>query len=116
MAATLAQIVGDVADELEAPRADIKAVIDTFFETIAERLSEGEEVTLSGYISLKYGYRPGKKKGAIVRNPFDGTTRKLDAATPAKITIKARPLAKLKAAVPSATSREGRAIKSAAGK
>jgi nucleoid DNA-binding protein len=116
MAATLAQIERDVAEDLDWPIADVKTVIDTFFEAIGSRLAEGEEVTLSGYISFKYGYRPGRKKGEMVRNPSDGTMFKLEAATPAKITVRARPLAKLKAFLPSATSKEGKLIKTAKGK
>jgi nucleoid DNA-binding protein len=118
MAVSTTQLIADVAESLDGgyTRIEIKEVVTTFFETMADRLNKGEEVTVSGYLSLKFGYRPGRRKGETVRNPFDGTERKLEAATPAKITVKARPLAKLKNATPSATSKVGRTIKAAKSK
>lgn len=115
MAVSTTQLIGDVAESLDGgyTRSEIKEVVTAFFEAAANRINKGEEVIVSGYFSIKYGYRPGRRKGETVRNPFDGTERKLEAATPATITVKARPLIKFKSAAPSATSKAGRAIKAA---
>jgi nucleoid DNA-binding protein len=113
MAVTTTDIIRGIADELEWPQQDVKIVINEFFNQIELALGDGEPIRLTGYLAINHGYRAGKKKGDLVRNPFNGTTRKLEAGTPGKITIRARPLKKLKDAAPVLNSKVGRSIKAA---
>lgn len=111
----LPYLANEVAIELGMSRVDVRDVLNTFLQIISDELAEGNEVHISPYFKFKHRISPAVKKGTMVRNPFTGTTQP-SAGRPAKIGIKVLTLSGLKKAMPSATSKEGKAIISAAGK
>jgi hypothetical protein len=97
------------------PTSEVKRTMDTFFQIMMEELAEGNEITLSPYVKFKYRVSPAIKKGTIVRNPFDGTTKPHPGRT-ALIGVKALALSAMKKSAPTAGSKEGKAILAAAAK
>lgn len=102
---TLGDFKGGVIERLatdrpELSKADINAVITAIVEQSQEDLSNGYEVPLFGLVKLVPTAKQGRKKGTEVRNPFDGTTRKLTKTEPDTVRIKARPMAAAKSAIP----------------
>lgn len=105
---TQGEFKGDVIDRLaedrpELSKADINAVIAAVVEQAQADLSEGVEVPLFGLVKLVPTAKKGRTKGTTVRNPFDGTERKLTKNEPDTVKIKARPMAAAKSAIPTGT-------------
>lgn len=99
MALTQTQLVQEIADRAEVTRADAKRVLVALEEVALEELGNAEKVKIGGLVQLAVRVRPATKarKG---RNPATGEEITI-AAKPAAVALKARPLAKAKAALPS---------------
>src|SRR5687767_9064943 len=99
MPLTQTQIVAHLAEETELSRADVKNVLAAFEELLIEQINNAEKVKIGGLVQLDVKLKPATKarKG---RNPATGEEITI-AAKPASVAVKARPLAKAKAAVPS---------------
>lgn len=99
MALTQTQLVQEVADRAEVTRSDAKRVLAALEEVALEELGNAEKVKIGGLVQLAVRVRPATKarKG---RNPATGEEITI-AAKPAAVALKARPLAKAKAALPS---------------
>jgi DNA-binding protein HU-beta len=99
MALTQTQLAQEVADRAEVSRADAKRVLSALEEVVLEELGNAEKVKIGGVVQLAVRVRPATKarKG---RNPATGEEITIS-AKPAAVALRARPLAKAKAALPS---------------
>ena len=99
MALTQSQMVAAVADRADISRADAKRALDALDEIVLEELGNAQKVRLGGLVQLTVRVKPGTKKRPG-RNPATGEEMTI-AAKPASVDVRARPLAKAKAALPS---------------
>jgi nucleoid DNA-binding protein len=99
MPLTQSQLVGEVADRAGLSKAETKSVLDALEEVVLDQLADAEKVKIAGVVQLTVRVKEATKarKG---RNPATGEEITI-AAKPASVTVKARPLAKAKAAAPS---------------
>jgi nucleoid DNA-binding protein len=96
---TQTQLVAHLADETELTRSDIKNVLVALEDLVLSEISNAEKVKIGSLVQLDVKLKPATKarKG---RNPATGEEITI-AAKPASVTLKARPLAKAKGALPS---------------
>jgi DNA-binding protein HU-beta len=99
MPLTQSQLVGEVAERAGLTKGDTKAVLEALEEVVLEQLGEAEKVRIGGVVQLTVRVKDATKsrKG---RNPATGEEITIG-PKPASVTVKARPLAKAKAALPS---------------
>ena len=99
MALTQSQLVGEVAERAGVTKSYAKAVLEALEEVVLGQLAEAEKVRIGGVVQLNVRVKDatGPRKG---RNPATGEEITIS-AKPASVTVKARPLAKAKAALPS---------------
>ena len=113
MALTQSQMVAAVADRAELSRADAKRALDALDEIVLEELGNAQKVRLGGLVQLTVRVKPATKKRPG-RNPATGEEITI-AAKPASVDVRARPLAKAKAALPSVQKARRRLAASNAG-
>jgi DNA-binding protein HU-beta len=99
MALTQSQLAGEVAERAGLSKTDAKAALEALEEIVLEQLADAEKVRIGGVVQLNVRVKDatGPRKG---RNPATGEEITI-AAKPASVALKARPLAKAKAALPS---------------
>lgn len=102
MPLTQSQLVGEIAERASLTKGDTKAVLEALEEVVLEQLADAEKVRIGGVVQLTVRVKDatGPRKG---RNPATGEEITI-AAKPASVTVKARPLARAKAALPSVES------------
>ena len=103
MALTQSQMVAAVADRAAMSRADAKRALDALDEIVLEELGNAQKVRLGGLVQLTVRVKPATKK-RTGRNPATGEEITI-AAKPASVDVRARPLARAKAALPSGVDR-----------
>jgi DNA-binding protein HU-beta len=96
---TQTQLAAAVAERAEITKAEAKRVLDALDEIVLAELGNAQKVRLGGLVQLTVRVKPAQKsrKG---RNPATGEEITI-AAKPASVDLRARPLAKAKAALPS---------------
>jgi len=99
VALTQSQMVAAVADRADLSRADAKRALDALDEIVLEELGNAQKVRLGGLVQLTVRVKPATKKRPG-RNPATGEEFTI-AAKPASVDVRARPLARAKAALPS---------------
>jgi DNA-binding protein HU-beta len=99
VALTQSQMIAAVAARAEMSRAEAKRALDALDEIILEELGNAQKVRLGGLVQLTVRVKPAQKKRKG-RNPATGEEIEI-AAKPASVDVRARPLAKAKAALPS---------------
>ena len=99
MALTQSQMIAAVADRAEMSRAEAKRALDALDEIVLEELGNAQKVRIGGLVQLTVRVKPAQKKRKG-RNPATGEEIDI-AAKPASVDVRARPLAKAKAALPS---------------
>ena len=99
MALTQSQMIAAVADRAEMSKADAKRALDALDEIILGELGNAQKARLGGLVQLTVRVKPATKK-RTGRNPATGAEITI-AAKPASVDVRARPLAKAKAALPS---------------
>ena len=99
MALTQSQMIAAVADRADLTRADAKRALDALDAIILQELGNAQKVRLGGLVQLTVRVKPAQKKRKG-RNPATGEEIDI-AAKPASVDVRARPLAKAKAALPS---------------
>jgi DNA-binding protein HU-beta len=72
-----AQLVEQLAQELEITKADCERVIDSTLETIRKAVKKGDDVTLVGFGT----FTRSKRKARVGRNPQTGEAIKIPAST-----------------------------------
>ena len=87
MPLTQSQMIAAVADRAELSKADAKRALDALDEVVLEELGNAQKVRLGGLVQLTV-------------NPATGEQITI-ASKPASVDVRARPLAKAKAALPS---------------
>jgi nucleoid DNA-binding protein len=96
---TQTQFADEIADRAEVTRADVKRILTALEEVVLEQLGEAEKVKIGTIVQLEVRMRPATK-ARPGRNPATGEEITIS-AKPASVAVKARPLAKAKAAAPS---------------
>lgn len=112
---TEAQFVEEVVTRIEngdvaLSKAQVKAVVKAFKEEIVDCLANGYKVSLSGLLTLTPVAKPGRKKGTVVRNPFDGSTKTLRADESDKFKVRPKVSTAVLGAFPSAKSTAGQGL------
>ncbi|TMK62379.1 MAG: DNA-binding protein [Actinobacteria bacterium] len=99
MALTQSQLISEVADRSGLTKSDAKAVLEALEEVVLDQLADAEKVRIGGVVQLNVRVKEATKarKG---RNPATGEEITIS-AKPAAVALKARPLARAKAALPS---------------
>lgn len=102
MALTQSQLVGEVADRAGLTKGDTKAVLEALEQVVLDQLADAEKVRIGGVVQLTVRVKEATKarKG---RNPATGEEITI-APKPAAVTVKARPLARAKASLPSVSA------------
>jgi DNA-binding protein HU-beta len=96
---TQSQLVAAVADRAQLSKADAKRVLDALDEILLEEIGNAQKVRIGGLVQLNVRVKPAQK-ARRGRNPATGEAITI-AAKPASVEVKARPLAKAKASLPS---------------
>jgi nucleoid DNA-binding protein len=96
---TQTQLADEVAQRAGASRADAKRLLTALEEVVLEEISNAEKVKIGGVVQIEVRVRAATK-ARPGRNPATGEEITIS-AKPASVTVKARPLAKAKAAAPS---------------
>src|SRR5947207_8416071 len=99
MPLTQSQLTTEIAERSELSKSDVKRVMEALEEIVLEQLGDAEKVKIGGVVQLTVRVKEATKarKG---RNPATGEEITIG-PKPASVTVKARPLAKAKAALPS---------------
>jgi DNA-binding protein HU-beta len=96
---TQTQLASEVADRSGLTKGDAKAALAALEEIILEQLADAEKVRIGGVVQLVVRVKEATKPRQG-RNPATGEEITIS-AKPASVALKARPLAKAKAALPS---------------
>jgi DNA-binding protein HU-beta len=96
---TQTQLAAAVADRAEITGAEAKRILGVLEEIVLEELGNAQKVRVGGLVQLTVRVKPAQKKRKG-RNPATGEEIMI-AAKPASVDLRARPLAKAKAALPS---------------
>ena len=99
MPLTQTQLADEIANRSGQSRADAKRVLEALEQVVLDQISNAEKVKIGGVVQLDVRVRPATKERPG-RNPDTGEEITI-AAKPASVAVKARPLAKAKAAAPS---------------
>ena len=109
---TEAELVGRVTDRVGNgfSQRDVREVVKALKAEIVESVASGHKVTLSGLCKFTPSVKAGRKKGTVVRNPFDGSEKTLRADEPDKFVVKVGRSSALANAFPSLRSAAGKAL------
>ena len=99
MALTHTQLVTAVADRAQLSKSDAQRALAALDEVVLEELGNAQKVRIGGLVQLTVRVKPAQKKRKG-RNPATGEEIEI-AAKPASVDLRARPLARAKAALPS---------------
>ena len=98
MPMTQTQLADAVAEKSGLSRADAKKAIAALEEVVLSEIGNAEKVKIGGVVQLDVRVRPASD-ARPGRNPATGEEIMIS-AKPASVAVKARPLAKAKAAAP----------------
>ncbi|TMM12842.1 MAG: hypothetical protein E6F98_07675 [Actinobacteria bacterium] len=99
MPLTQTQLADELAERVGSSRADAKNFLTALEDVILDQISAAEKVKIGSVVQLEVRVRPATK-ARPGRNPATGEEITIS-AKPASVAVKARPLAKAKAAAPS---------------
>ena len=99
MPLTQTQLADEVAQRTGMSRTEAKNVLAALDEVVLEQIADAEKVKIGSIVQLEVRVRPATN-ARPARNPATGEEITIS-AKPASVTVKARPLAKAKAAAPS---------------
>ena len=99
MPLTQTQLVAAVAERADISRSDAKRALGALDEIVLDELGNAQKVRIGGLVQLTVRVKPAQKRRKG-RNPATGEEIEI-AAKPASVDLRARPLAKAKAALPS---------------
>ena len=98
MPLTQTQLVAHLAETTDLSKNDVKTVLTALEDTILGQIGEAEKFKLGGLLQIEVKLKAATK-AREGRNPATGETITIS-AKPASVTLKARPLAKAKNALP----------------
>jgi DNA-binding protein HU-beta len=104
---TQTQLAAEVADRAGLSGADAKRALAALEEVILDQIGNAEKVKIGGVVQIEAKMRPASKE-RLGRNPATGEEITIS-AKPASVAVKARPLAKAKAAAPSLAKLQAKA-------
>jgi DNA-binding protein HU-beta len=96
---TQIQLATAVADRADISRAEAQRILGVLEDVVLEELANAQKVRIGGLVQLTVRIRPAQK-ARQGRNPATGEAITI-AKKPAGVDLRARPLAKAKAALPS---------------
>ena len=99
MALTQPQLITAVAERAELSKADARRALNALEDVVLEELGNAQKVRIGSLVQLTVRIKPAAKKRKG-RNPATGEEIDI-AAKPASVDVRARPLARAKAALPS---------------
>jgi DNA-binding protein HU-beta len=99
MPLTQTQLISEVAERSGLTKSDAKAALAALEEVVLEELANAEKVRIGGVVQLVVRVKEATKPRPG-RNPATGEEITIS-AKPASVALRARPLAKAKAALPS---------------
>jgi nucleoid DNA-binding protein len=99
MALTQTQLADEVAQRAGISRTEAKNVLTALEEVVLDEIGNAEKVKIGNLVQLTVRLKPATK-ARQGRNPATGEEITI-AAKPASVDVRARPLAKTKAALPS---------------
>ena len=99
MPLTQTQLADEIAQRIGSSRTEAKNFLVALDEIVTEQIADAEKVKIGTVVQLEVRVRPATK-ARPGRNPATGEEITIS-AKPASVTVKARPLAKAKAAAPS---------------
>ena len=99
MALTQTQLADAIADRAGLSRAQVKSAIQALEEIVLDEIGNAEKVRVGNLVQLTVRLKPPTKE-RMGRNPATGEEITIS-AKPAAVDVRARVLAKTKAAVPS---------------
>jgi DNA-binding protein HU-beta len=99
LALTQSQLAAEVADRSGLSRTDAKAALAALEDVVLDELGNAEKVRIGGLVQLVVRVKEATK-ARPGRNPATGEEITIS-AKPASVTLRARPLAKAKGALPS---------------
>jgi DNA-binding protein HU-beta len=99
MPLTQSQLATEVADRSGLTKTDAKRALEALEEVVLDQLADAEKVRIGGVVQLVVRVKDATK-ARPGRNPATGEEITI-AAKPASVAVRARPLAKAKAALPS---------------
>lgn len=99
MPLTQIQLTTAVADRADISRAEAKRILEALEDVVLEELANAQKVRIGGLVQLTVRVKPAQK-ARQGRNPATGEAITI-AKKPAGVDVRARPLAKAKAALPS---------------
>ena len=99
MALTQTQLADAIADRAGLSRAQVKSAIQALEEVVLDEIGHAEKVKVGNLVQLTVRLKPPTKE-RMGRNPATGEEITIS-AKPAAVDVRARVLAKTKAAVPS---------------
>ena len=99
MPLTQTQLADEVAQRTGMSRTEAKNVLAALDEIVLEQIADAEKVKIGSIVQLEVRVRPATN-ARPGRNPATGEEITIS-AKPASVAVKARPLAKAKAAAPS---------------
>jgi DNA-binding protein HU-beta len=96
---TQTQLVNEIAERAELSKTEAKRALAALDEVVLEQIKNAQKVRIGGLVQLTPRVKPAQKKRQG-RNPATGEAMEI-AAKPARVDLRARPLAKAKEALPS---------------
>lgn len=96
---TQSQLASEIAERSDMNKSEVKRVLDTLEEVALEELGKAEKVKIGGLVQMTVRVKDATKERPG-RNPATGEEITIP-AKPASVTVRARALAKAKAALPS---------------
>ncbi|MDX6485968.1 MAG: Bacterial DNA-binding protein [Gaiellaceae bacterium] len=108
---TASEFIAGVSEQLEGDysKSDVKKVLDAVAVELQDCLANGYKVSITGVGRFEPRAKAGRKKGTLIRNPFDpdAPPKKVTADEPTKIVVKAFPAAALKNGMPGPKTKKG---------
>jgi len=99
VALTQSQLITAIAERADLSKADARRALQALEDVVLEEVGNAQKVRIGGLVQLTVRVKPAQKKRRG-RNPATGEEMEI-AAKPASVDIRARPLARAKAALPS---------------
>ena len=106
MPLTQSQLAAAVAERADVSRADAKRFLEALEDVVLEEIGNAEKVKIGNLVQLTVRVKPATK-ARPGRNPATGEEITI-AAKPASVDVRARALAKTKAALPSVQKAKAR--------
>jgi nucleoid DNA-binding protein len=104
------EIVTRLSDEEKFTKANVREVVKALKAEVADCLQNGYKVTLTGLVIFTPKVKNGKKKGAKVRNPSDGSETIIKKDQPDEFSARASVSKSVKEGFPSLKSNAGQEL------